>query len=225
HIVTTARNGAEALDAVAKEEPDLILLDVMMPLMTGFETCEAIKRQAATRLIPVVLVTAMQEIDAKIKGLEVGADDFLTRPVNAPELHARVRSLLRLRHYISDLDSADAVIKSLAMTIEARDGYTKGHCQRLAAYAAALGRELGLGEDDLAALECGGYLHDIGKVGVPDAILLKRGQLTSDEADQMKRHTIIGARLCGELRVLARVRPIVRPHHERLDGSVYPDGR
>ena len=223
--MTTARNGAEALDAVAKEEPDLILLDVMMPLMNGFETCEAIKRQASTRLIPVVLVTALQEIEAKIKGLEVGADDFLTRPVNAPELHARVRSLLRLRHYISDLDSADAVIRSLAMTIEARDGYTNGHCQRLAAYAAALGRELGLGEDDLAALEAGGYLHDIGKVGVPDAILLKRGQLTSEEADLMKRHPIIGDRLCGELRVLSRVRPIVRHHHERLDGSGYPDGR
>jgi len=225
HTVTTARNGAEALEMLKREETDLVLLDVMMPLMNGFETCEAIKRQASTRLTPVVLVTQMQEIDAKIKGLEVGADDFLSRPVHAPELQARVRSLLRLRGYINDLDSADAVIRSLALTIEARDGYTNGHCQRLAAYATALGRELGLGEEDLAALEAGGYLHDLGKVGVPDSVLLKRGALTNEENAVMQRHTIIGDRLCGELRVLSRVRPIVRHHHERLDGSGYPDGR
>jgi putative two-component system response regulator len=225
HTVTTARNGVEALEMIAKDEPDLVLLDVVMPLMNGFETCQAIKRRAATRLTPVVLVTSMQEVDAKIKGLESGADDFLTRPVHPPELQARVRSLLRLRQHISDLDSADAVIRSLALTIEARDGYTNGHCQRLAVYAAALGRELGLDAADLAALEAGGYLHDIGKVGVPDSILLKRGALSGEEADVMKRHTVIGDRLCGELRVLTRVRPIVRHHHERLDGSGYPDGR
>jgi putative two-component system response regulator len=223
HVVSTATNGAEALELVTREEPDLILLDIMMPLMNGFETCEALKRQPSTRLIPVVLVTAMQEIDAKIKGLEVGADDFLTRPVNPPELQARVRSLLRLKRYTNDLDSADAVIRSLALTIEARDGYTNGHCQRLAAYAAALGHELGLAADDIAALECGGYLHDIGKVGIPDAVLLKPGPLTEAEYTLMKKHTVIGDELCSGLRSVQRARPIVRHHHERLDGSGYPD--
>jgi putative two-component system response regulator len=175
-------------------------------------------------LIPVVLVTAMQETDAKIRGLEVGADDFLTRPVNPPELHARVRSLLRLKRYTNDLESADSVIKSLALTIEARDRYTNGHCQRLAAYGAALGHALGLVEEDIAALECGGFLHDIGKVGIPDAVLLKPGRLTAEEYDLMKRHTVIGDQLCEGLRSLQRARPIVRHHHERRDGSGYPDG-
>jgi putative two-component system response regulator len=223
HVVSTARNGAEALELVSREQPDLIILDIMMPLMNGFETCEALKRQPSTRLIPVVLVTAMQETDAKIKGLEVGADDFLTRPVNPPELQARVRSLLRLKRHTDDLDSADAVIKSLALTIEARDGYTNGHCQRLAAYAGALGRAVGLGDDEIAALECGGYLHDIGKVGIPDAVLLKPGPLTEAEYELMKQHTVIGDQLCGGLRSVQRARPIVRHHHERLDGSGYPD--
>jgi len=135
-----------------------------------------------------------------------------------------VRSLLRLKRYTDELDSAEAVIFSLALTIEARDPATDGHCQRLADYAPRVGRALGLDEDDLWALSRGGYLHDIGKIAVPDAVLLKRGPLTPAEFDQMKAHTIIGDRLCGELRSLRRVRPIVRHHHERCDGSGYPDG-
>src|SRR5205823_3481830 len=140
------------------------------------------------------------------------------------ELRARVRSLLRLKRYTDDLDTAEAVIVSLALTIEARDASTEGHCQRLAAYATALGAALGLNDDDLAALERGGFLHDIGKVGIPDGILLKPARLTANEYTVVKQHTIIGDRLCGELRSLCRVRPIVRHHHERRDGSGYPDG-
>jgi putative two-component system response regulator len=174
--------------------------------------------------VPVVLVTALQNAEDRIRGIDAGADDFVSKPFNAHELRARVRSLIRIKRYTDDLDSAESVIVSLALTIEARDQYTDGHCQRLAAYASALGRHLDLPEDDITALARGGFLHDIGKVGVPDAILLKNARLTSDEYDVMKRHTIIGDRLCGELRSLRRVRPIVRHHHERLDGSGYPDG-
>jgi len=224
YFVTSASSGREALDAVARDRPDLILLDVMMPGLDGVDTCRELKSRDATRLTPVVLVTALQQTDHKIRGIEAGADDFITKPFNPHELRARVRSLVRIKRYTDDLDSAESVIVSLALTIEARDRYTDGHCQRLAAYAASLGERLGLDAEDVSTLRRGGFLHDIGKVGVPDALLLKPGRLTADEYELMKSHTVIGDRLCGELRSLAAVRPIVRSHHERCDGSGYPDG-
>jgi putative two-component system response regulator len=218
-----ARDGQEALDQIAHEQPDLILMDVLMPRLDGFEACRRIKDDPATRLIPVVLVTALADTNSRIKGLDAGADDFISKPFSEPELRARVRSLLRIKHYTDELDSAESVILSLALTIEARDGTTDGHCQRLAGYAAALGTAVGLESHEIAALQLGGYLHDIGKVGIADNILLKPGPLTPDEYERMKQHTVIGDRLCGELRSLRRVRPIVRHHHERQDGSGYPD--
>jgi putative two-component system response regulator len=209
---------------VARDQPDLVLMDVMMPGLDGFETCRRLKNDPATYLVPVVLVTALNDSRDRIRGIEVGADDFLTKPVNDAELRARVWSLLRIKRYTDELDTAESVILSLALTIEARDGATDGHCQRLAKYAVRLGFELGLSNEELGALERGGFLHDIGKVGIPDSILLKPSRLTSEEFAVMKQHTAIGDRLCGELRSLRRVRPIVRSHHERLDGTGYPDG-
>jgi len=129
-----------------------------------------------------------------------------------------------LKRYTDELDSAESIILSLALTIEARDPYTHGHCQRLAAYALLIGDRIGVSDEQLSALNRGGYLHDVGKIGIPDAVLLKPGGLTRDEYDRLKGHTLIGDRLCGDLRALALVRPIVRHHHERLDGSGYPDG-
>jgi len=134
-----------------------------------------------------------------------------------------VRSLSRVKHLIDELDSAEAAFVALALTIEARDPSTNGHCERLAHHAVRLGRALGLDGEDLDALHRGGYLHDVGKVGVPDAVLLKAGPLTPDEFAMMKRHTEIGDALCAPLQSLRRVRPIIRGHHERLDGSGYPD--
>jgi putative two-component system response regulator len=224
HRVLFARDGEEALAVVSRDHPDLVLLDVMMPTLDGFETCRRLKSDPATRLVPVVLVTALHESSDRVRGLEVGADDFISKPVNAAELTARVRSLLRIKRYTDELDSAESVIVSLALTIEARDASTEGHCQRLARYAVRLGRLLGLDDDNLSALARGGFLHDIGKVGIPDAVLMKPGRLTPEEFEVMRQHTVIGDRLCGELRSLRRVRPIVRHHHERLDGSGYPDG-
>ena len=224
HEVLEAGSGPAALVLARREAPDVVLLDVMMPGIDGFQTCAALKAEQPTRLTPVVLVTALRETSDRVRGIEAGADDFLSKPVDPHELSARVRSLIRLKRYTDELDSAEAVIVSLAQTIEARDAATDGHCQRLAEYATWLGRALGLDADDLSALARGGYLHDIGKVGVPDAVLLKKGPLTPTEFEQMKTHTLIGDRLCGELRSLRRVRPIVRHHHERLDGSGYPDG-
>ena len=224
HAVRTAGGGAEALRLVRAEPPDLVLMDVMMPHVDGFEACRAIKQDPSTRLIPVVLVTSLDDTASRIRGIEAGADDFVSKPFNAPELRARVRSLLRIKRYTDELDSAESVIVSLALTIEARDSTTDGHCQRLAQYASALGRTLGLDEEDVSALARGGFLHDVGKIGIPDAVLLKPGPLAPDEYELIKQHTVIGDRLCGELRSLRRVRPIVRHHHERLDGSGYPDG-
>jgi putative two-component system response regulator len=177
-----------------------------------------------TRLIPVVLLTSLDARQHRIDGINAGADDFLTKPVQFEELTARAASLVRLKRYTDDLESAESVIMSLALTVEARDPYTQGHCQRLAAYGSALGRALGLDRGAIAALQRGGYLHDVGKIGVSDAILMKPQKLSAAEFTQMQAHTVIGERLCGTLRSLRAVRPIVRSHHERIDGTGYPDG-
>ncbi len=224
YSVVTASDGDQALAMVASEQPDLVVMDVLMPGLSGYDVCERIKHNPATRLTPVVLITALHEREDRIRGINAGADDFLTKPVDSHELKARARSLVRLKHYTDDLDSAESVIMSLALVIEARDAYTDGHCQRLAAYATSFGKALELSEEDLAALFRGGYLHDVGKIGIPDEILLKPGRLSESEYHQIQQHPVIGDRLCGELRSLRQVRPIVRHHHERLDGSGYPDG-
>jgi putative two-component system response regulator len=226
HEVATVPDGESAIEYIGTVDrlPDLVLLDVMMPGISGFGVCRHIKQNALTRLVPVVMFTSLEAREHRIQGIESGADDFLSKPVEFEELIARAASLIRLKRFTDDLESAQSVIDSLALTVEARDPYTEGHCQRLAAYACALGRAMGLGAAELAALERGGYLHDVGKIGVADAILLKRDRLSADEFVQMQAHTIIGERLCGQLRSLRAVRPIVRHHHERLDGSGYPDG-
>jgi putative two-component system response regulator len=219
--VSDAEQGRALID---RRPPDLVLLDVGLPGMDGFDLCQEIKQNVATRLIPVVLVTGANDRQSRIRGIDAGADDFIAKPFDAEELKARLRSLIRLKRYTDELDSAESIILSLALTIEARDADTDGHCERLARYATALGARLGLGAEEQAALYRGGFLHDVGKIGIPDAILLKPTPLTPDEYEVMKRHTVIGHRLCGELRSLRLARSIVRHHHERLDGSGYPDG-
>jgi putative two-component system response regulator len=222
--VRTADDGAGALRGIRADRPDLVLMAVTMPGVNGFQVCRALKQDPSTWLIPVVLVSSFPDTTSRLRGIEAGADDFITEPIDALELRARVRSLLRIKHRTDELDSAQSVMVSLAMTIEARDETTAGHCQRLAAYASALGIALGLDDEDTAALIRGGYLHDLGKVAIADAVLLKPGPLSADEFTRIKQHTIIGDRLCGDLRSLQAVRPIVRHHHEHLDGSGYPDG-
>lgn len=222
--VILARDGDEAIDVIARDPPDLVLSDVRMPGLDGFELCRALKAAPETRLIPVVLLTGATEAHDRIRAIEAGANDFLTKPIDQSELKARVRSLMQIKHFTDELDSAEAVLRSLALMIEVRDAYTEGHCQRLAHYAADLGARLNLPEDDLAVLGRGGYFHDIGKIALPDAILLKPDALTPYEFERVKEHPVVGDRLCGDLRSLHRVRTIVRHHHERLDGSGYPDG-
>ena len=222
HEVIDVCDGEAALAAVQTHHPDVILLDVTMPRVNGLEVCRRLKSDPATRLTPVVLVTGLSDLQHRIQGIEAGADEFLSKPVHPLELRARVGSLTRMKQLFDALDSAEAAFMTLALTIEARDPTTSGHCERLARHAVALGKALGVSETDLQALHRGGYLHDVGKVGVPDAVLLKRGPLTPAEFELMKKHPDIGDSLCAPLQSLRSVRPIIRGHHERLDGSGYP---
>jgi putative two-component system response regulator len=222
--VLSASNGALALDAVGSEHPDVVVMDINMPVMGGLEACRQLKQNPATRLLPVILVTGLNAAADRLEGIEAGADDFLSKPFALDELRARVRSLRRMKRYIDELESAESLVLSLALTIEARDPATKGHCERIARYAVTLGEALGVSGDQQRALHLGGFLHDVGKIGVPDAILLKPARLSPVELAQMQQHTVIGDALCAHLRSLRGVRPIVRHHHERPDGTGYPDG-
>jgi putative two-component system response regulator len=223
-VVEVTTDGPTTLQAVTTNPPDVILLDVVIPGVDGFEVCRRLKRDPATRLLPVILVTGLGERAQRIEGLEAGADDFLTKPVDTGELLARVRSLGRMKRYTDDLDSASSIIMTLAVMIEARDGHTEGHCHRMANYATALGRRLGLDDDQLRSLHRGGFLHDIGMLAVSDAILRKTDPLTPEEYKLIRSHPVVGDTLCRSLRSLHPVAPIVRHHHERRDGSGYPDG-
>ncbi len=224
YTVVPAADGGTALDVVRTERPDLVLLDVVMPGLSGVDVCRQLKRSPETCLIPVILISGAQERETVLAGLEAGADDFLIKPIDAEELYVRVRSLMRLKRVTDDLESAEALFMTLARVIEARDPYTEGHCERLAEYATALGRRLELEPADIDALYRGAFLHDIGKIAVPDRVLLKKGPLTKREYELMKQHPHVGDRLCATARSLERVRPIVRHHHERIDGRGYPDG-
>jgi putative two-component system response regulator len=224
YVVATAHDGEEGLRILNRGHFDVVLSDVRMPLCDGFELCRRIKDDPATRLTPVVLMTGALDAEDRLRAIDAGADDFLRKPVDASELRARTRSLVRLKRHTDELESADDVMMSLGMAVEARDHYTHGHCERLAVYATMLGRRLCLPPEDLEALHRGGFLHDVGKISVPDMVLLKPGPLTAEEFAVMKQHPVIGERLCAPLHSLDRVRPMIRHHHERLDGTGYPDG-
>src|SRR2546425_7640764 len=222
--VVTASDGAAALQKLSNTQIDLVLLDVMMPHLNGFEVCERIKINPETYLIPVIMVTALSDKQDRIEGIKSGADDFLTRPVDRTELLARVRSLLKLKLRTDELERAESVLFTLARSIEGKDPYTHGHCERLAEYSARLGEQLNLPEEQLVALRRAGVVHDVGKIAIPDAILLKPASLTPEEWTIIREHSVIGERICAPLKSFRFVLPIIRHHHEKLDGSGYPDG-
>jgi putative two-component system response regulator len=221
--VVAATDGEEAIALFERTQPDLVLLDVMMPRMDGFQVCEHLKSDPERRLTPVIIVTASSKQENRLRGLDVGADDFISKPVDRVELSARVRSLLRIKGYIDELERAENVLFTLARSIEGKDPYTKGHCERLSIYAERLGSCLGASEEELAALRQAGVVHDVGKVGVPDAILLKPGPLTDQERLVVMEHPVIGERICSSLKSFKLVLPIIRHHHEKCDGNGYPD--
>ncbi len=222
--VMEAESGVTALAQIPDLNPDLILLDVMMPGMDGYEVCRRLKDDEHTRLTPIVFVTALDDRRARLRGIEAGGDDFLTKPFDQLELSARVKSLIRQKRLNEDLDHAEKVLFSIARTVESRDPNTGDHCERLVIRGKAFGEFLGLSRSEIRDLMWGGYLHDIGKVGIPDSVLLKQGRLTPEEWLIMKQHVLIGEKICQPLRTMRGVVPIIRHHHERWDGSGYPDG-
>jgi putative two-component system response regulator len=175
-------------------------------------------------MTPVVLVTALANHSARVRGLDAGADDFLTKPIDRYELLARCRSLLRVKSLYDSLDDAERVIFALARAVEAKDPFTETHTERVGFSARSLGAALGLSAAEQENLYRGGVIHDIGKIGIPDSILLKPGTLSHSETEIMRRHVLIGEEIVRPLRSAASLVPIVRHHHERIDGSGYPDG-
>jgi putative two-component system response regulator len=224
YAVRTAASAEDALIALEKAPPDLVLTDVHMGAMSGVELCARIKSDRRWALLPVVIVTAVTDLEARVAGLAAGADDFFAKPFELLEMRARVGALLRVKTLLDQLDRAESVITTLGATIEARDVYTGNHCERLARYAVDLGQALGVPDALRKALRLGGYLHDLGKIAVPDGVLLKPGPLTVAEREQVNRHPGVGADLVREMQTLHAVRPIIRHHHERWDGAGYPDG-
>jgi putative two-component system response regulator len=222
---TIAVLSAAAAEAeIRREAPDLILLDVVMPGKSGYELCRELKGNPSTRLIPIVMITGLTAREDWMKGIEAGADDFLTKPINPEELFVRVSSLLKLKEFTDELETVDSVLCTLGLSVESRDPYTEGHCDRLARNASDLGRFLGMEEECIVALRRGGYLHDLGKIAVPDEILKKGSDLTPAEWEIMKQHPVTGESICRPLKSLRLVLPIIRHHHEHSDGSGYPDG-
>lgn len=224
HIVIKALDGAEAFDIIQHNIPDLVITDLNMPRLSGYELCSWIKSNRRTRLTPVIMITGMGDLDSKVKGIEAGADDFITKPFQLIELRARVKSLIKLKHYTDHLENAEEVIFSLAMAVEAKDPYTNGHCRRIATIGSEVARYMGCNEDDVQAVYRGGFLHDIGKIGVPDAILNKTSWLDDSERGVVVQHPTTGEDICKPLRTLTNALPIIRHHHERIDGKGYPDG-
>jgi len=223
-VVRMAEDGPSALKAIETAPPDLVLLDVQMPGMDGYQVCHKIKSDPKLRLVPVVMITALNQTDDRVKALESGADDFMSKPVQRVELVARVKSALRLKSVYDSLDSAEHVIFALAAAVEAKDSHTERHTHRVGESARHMGRRLGLAESELDALFRGGIIHDIGKIGVDDAILRKPGPLGADELIKMRAHPVIGAKIVRPLRSGMDILPIIRHHHEWFDGRGYPDG-
>ncbi|OHB76191.1 MAG: hypothetical protein A2Z34_05740 [Planctomycetes bacterium RBG_16_59_8] len=219
-----AADGREAYEMALAQHPDLILLDVQMPGLDGIEVCRRLKRRSGERYTPIVLVTSLVDLGSRVAGIAAGADDFFSKPFEATELLARIRSLLTLKSAIDELEHAEAVITSLELCVEARDPYTGGHCERLSHYAVDLGKRVGLTERELRTVRLGGLLHDLGKIAVPDNILLKPGPLTDDEWLVIRRHPGRGKDLCDPLKSFGEIALIIRHHHEKWNGSGYPDG-
>lgn len=221
--ILKAYGGEEALEIVRKDPPDLLLLDLMMPKMSGYEVCRLLKNDPATRLIPIVIVTALRELDDKIRAIELGADDFLMKPYNKLELTARVKSLLRVKQLYNELDSSEAIVFTLAETLEAKDLYTRGHSERVSKYSVLLGKHLKLTEPELDDLKRGSLLHDIGKIGIQECVLNKKEPLNEEEMAHVRTHPVRGYEICHRLKSFKNLLPVIRSHHERWDGCGYPD--
>jgi putative two-component system response regulator len=224
HAPQLVATRAAAIERARAVKPDVLLVSLDVAGRADLALCREWYADPHTRLTPLVLVSETADRDSRLRALEAGADDFVTLPADRAELLARVRSLARIRRHTDEMDSASAIISTLAVMVESRDGHSEGHCQRMAHYASALGRAMGLGESDVQTLDRGGFLHDIGMLAIPDTLLRTPGPLKPEDYELIRSHTVVGDELCSRLRSLQALRPIVRSHHERQDGSGYPDG-
>jgi len=241
----TAGNGIEALEKTKAFSPDLIFLDIMMPEMDGYEACRKLKEDSGTQHIPVVMVTALADREARIKGLEAGANDFLTKPIDSTELMVRAKNLLRVKEFEDFLSNHNRILSGqvlektkelrgayidtihrLTIVAEYKDEDTASHIKRAGYYSSALARRLGWHEDKVEEILYAAPMHDIGKVGIPSEILLKPAKLNPEEFALMKTHTIIGARILhGSVSAILKMAEVIAiSHPERWDGTGYPNG-
>src|SRR5579885_2680863 len=218
-----AQNGYDALEKMRTWRPDLVLLDLMMPGMSGYDVCKTIKSDKDMRFIPVIVITALSELDDKLKAIDMGADDFLIKPFNKLELATRIRSLLRLKAVYDDLDTSENILFSLARALEAKDKYTRGHSERVARYSRLFAQAIGRTETEQEQIWRGGLLHDIGKIGIKEAVLHKAGQLTPEEMEHIRTHPVKGYEICSPLKSLTPSLSVIKSHHERYDGCGHPD--
>ena len=221
---TEASSGEEALKYIAENEFDAMLLDIMMPGIDGLEVCRRVRKDLNQKLLPIILVTTLMSPDDIAKGMEAGANDYVSKPFNGVEMVARIKAAVDHKRMTDRLDDTESALFALARMVEAKDKTTGDHCDRLAHTAVVFGEYLGLGYDEIEALRKGGVLHDIGKLGIPDSILLKEDPLTDEEWVIMRQHTVIGARLCQPLKSMRKTADIVLCHHEKWDGTGYPQG-
>jgi putative two-component system response regulator len=219
-----ASRPSEALAVLEREKIDLVILELMLPEMSGLEMCRRLKSNRQTQLIPILILTSLHGTENEVAGISSGADEFLIKPLHPAVVRARVRTMLRNKAAVDSLEEAEAILFALAQTIEQRDRYTGGHCQRLATYGMTMGLALGLSRPELLTLHRGAFLHDIGKICIPDAILFKNSSLDGEEWSVMRQHTLRGEEICRPMKTLAPVLPVIRSHHERWDGTGYPDG-
>jgi putative two-component system response regulator len=221
--VFQAADGVEAIEVLTKESIDVGLIDILMPRHNGYDVCRIAKANPRTRSIPIFLITGFLGDTERERSVQVGADDLIDKPVLKDELIARLRILVKLKRMGDELDCAESVLFKLAHRLEAREPGSEAHCERVARYSAALGERLGLSATDCDSLRRAGYLHDIGKISIPDAVLSKPGPLNEQERRQMETHSETGEQICSSVGSLQDVLPVIRWHHERLDGGGYPD--
>ena len=224
YAVEEFESGSSALERIRSEPPDLVLLDLLLPDISGHKVLEEIRQDPATRLLPVVMLTGHATREEKIRATREGVSDFLAKPFAPEELLPRVRSLVLMKHLADEHEHAEHVVLSLARLIDARDAFMAGHSGRVAEYAHRIAERLDIDPVARADMRRGALFLDIGKVVIPDAILHKTAPLTEDERDIIQKHPVVGYELLSPMKTMARMLSIVRSHHEKLDGSGYPDG-
>ena len=223
--VIEAEDGQQALDRARRRPmPHAILLDLALSGVDGYEVCRQLKADEQFQLIPIVVTTSTDSPEEKMRALDAGADDFLSKPINRAELTVRLRSLLRIRKFNQELIGAESVAMALARAVAAKDGYAHSHLEKVATYATMLGKALGLDAAELKILKYGAILHNVGKISIPDAVLEKTGPLSPREMAMFQQHPRIGCDICAPLKPLKPVLPIIRHHKEHWDGTGYPDG-